>query len=122
MITIGQTIYSLLTGSTIITGYTGLNIFPLFIPENTPLPCIMYERRSNNEFTKDSLSLYDITVDIMILSEDYSLGIDISTAVNNVLNGYKNGNIRDTKFMGVDELCSDDGVIIQKLSYNIKSV
>ena len=121
MITIGQTIYSLLTGSTAVTGYTGNNIYPLIIPENTPLPCIVYERRSNNDYSKDGLSLFDITVDLMVISEDYIQSIDVSNTVNSVLNGYKNSNIRGIKFVGIDELYSD-GVFIQKLTYNIKSV
>ena len=119
MITIGQTIYTLLTGNTAITGYTGLNIYPLIVPENTPLPLIVYERRSTNDASKDANALNNVDVDVMILADEYKESIDIAVLVASTLENYSNGTIKKIHFTNIDELYTD-GVFIQKLTFNIK--
>ena len=124
MIKIGEVIYLILSGSTSLDTLIKGNIYPLHIPEKTKLPIIVYERRSNPNYSKDGNSLYSTIVDITILSNSYKNCIDICTMVDSILNNYK-GVVNDIdikliKLVGVDELYIEE-TFIQKLSYEIKS-
>ena len=80
MIDFGKTIYSLLSTSTGVTGYTQA-IYPLVIPENTNLPAIVYKRSYDNEYSKDYRVGSTINLELTILSDTYNQGVDIADAV-----------------------------------------
>ena len=123
MITIGKGIYAILTGNTGVTSLVSTNIFPLITPEKVSLPCVIYERQSNSENTKDGLSGYDCQVYITIISTDYKNSIDIAEACNSALNEYSgsSGGVQFLKIRltGINETYQED-VFMQRMTYNIK--
>jgi len=124
MIDISKAIYYLLAHSSV-TGYTGTRIYPLVMPENTPFPMVIFERRTNPEYSKDD-AVYKLTMGIItVISDDYTESIDVANAVNNAVENY-NGtigsiNVKDITLDSVDEFYAD-GAYMQKLVYNILSV
>jgi len=124
MINLGKAIYTILSGNTTVYSYVNNKIFPLVIPEKTILPCIVYERNSNCEYTRDGSGIYNSSLDITILSNNYTESINISQVVFNCLNMYKgtisNINIIDSRLTGLNETFAED-CYIQKLTFNIKS-
>lgn len=120
MINIGKVVYTLLTGTTI-TNYVGNKIFPIVCPQNTTLPYITYDRSFNNE--KMSNISYS-TININIFSDDYKQSIDITLAVDDIINGYSgtinNITINDCYLIsGEDNLFGD--VFVQTITYTLIS-
>lgn len=124
MINISKAIYYLLANSSV-TGYTGTRIYPIVMPENTPFPMVVYERRTNPEYSKDDAVLKLTTGIITVISDDYTESIDLANAVNSALENY-NGvvsgiDVKDIMLESVDEIYAN-GAYMQKLVYNILSV
>jgi len=124
MIKIGQAVYYLLTGDTSVSSYVGTKIFPLVIPENTETPVIVYERRGDPEYNKDSVAMYNTLVYITIISDKYTEAINITQAVSDRLENY-NGvlfgmNIRDVEVTNVQEVYTEDKYV-QEISFNFFS-
>ncbi|MZQ50430.1 MAG: hypothetical protein GT598_15640 [Bacteroidales bacterium] len=126
MIGIGKVIYNLLTatGTTIYT-IVGKKVYPLIIPENTQLPCIVYERNGNYEYSRDGQAIATTVVDITVLSEDYSQTINIAEGVFNILNMYSGENstihVYNTRLISVQETYAENA-FIQKLTFEVKSI
>ena len=125
MINVSKVIYYLLANNTTITNYIGTRIFPLVLPENSNFPLVVYERRTNPEYTKDGAALKFTIAVITVISNDYSQSIDIATAINNVFDDYSgtvNGiNVQAIRLDSVDEMYAN-GAYMQKLVYNILTV
>jgi hypothetical protein len=123
MIQFGKAIYSILTGSTGVTKYVNSNIFPLVIPENTTLPCIVYQKAMQTENSKDGFYLSDFQVSISIISENYAESIDITQEIFNLFNGYRgiveNYEILETILTNTDETFANNAVI-QLLIFDCK--
>lgn len=124
MINISKAIYYLLANSSV-TGYTGTRIYPIVMPENTPFPMVVYERRTNPEYSKDDAVLKLTTGIITVISDDYTESINLANAVNTALENY-NGvvsgiDVKDIMLDSVDEIFAN-GAYMQKLVYNILSV
>lgn len=121
-IKIGAAVYSILSSNATITGYIGNKIFPLVIPENTLLPCIVYERNSDVEYTRDGAGISTSVIDITCLSEDYTECINIAQAVYDIMNCYKgivSGiSIVDTRLSGLAETFAENAYI-QKLTFTM---
>jgi hypothetical protein len=117
MLDISKKIYNLLTGSTI-SGYT-TGVYNLVLEEKTPLPCIVFERKSDFEYSKDSISMITTTLDITILSKKYYETIDIAEAVNNVLINYRDETIRKIYLDSIEETFANPAYI-QKMIFTIK--
>lgn len=123
MISIGKGIYAILTGNTSVTNLVSTSIFPLITPEKVNLPCIIYERQSDPEYTKDFNSGYECQVYLTVISKDYANSIDIAEACNTALNEYS-GTISGVNFVkirlsSVFENYQED-VFMQRLTYDIK--
>lgn len=125
MIDVSKVIYYLLANNTTITNYIGTRIFPLVLPENSNFPLVVYERRTNPDYTKDGAALKFTIAVITVISNDYSQSIDIATAINNVFDDYSgtvNGiNVQAIRLDSVDEFYAN-GAYMQKLVYNILTV
>lgn len=125
MIDVSKVIYYLLANNTTITNYIGTRIFPLVLPENSNFPLVVYERRTNPDYTKDGAALKFTIAVITVISNDYSQSIDIATAINNVFDDYSgtvNGiNVQAIRLDSIDEIYAN-GAYIQKLVYNILTV
>lgn len=127
MINLGKAIYTILSNNSTITAYVGKKIYPLVIPEdadNIKSPCIVYERNSTANSTKDYISDYTSSLDISIVSNDYAESINIATAVDNALNNYKgvinNINIIDIKLNNVNEVHALN-LYLQRLNYSVRT-
>lgn len=124
MINIGKAIYSIITGTTAITAIISNKVFPIVIPENTALPVVVYERNSSVEYTRDGISIYNIDVDITILSEKYSESITIGELIVKAFDNYKGSiqgiNIVDCHIIAISETYTE-GAYIQKITISIKS-
>jgi hypothetical protein len=126
MIALGKVIYNLLTATgTTIQSLVGKKVYPLVISENTQLPCIVYERNGDYEYSRDGQAIATTVVDITILSEDYSETINIAEGVFNILNMYSgdNGSIHifNIRLISVQETYAEN-VFIQKLTFEVKSI
>ena len=120
MITIGKSIYSILSNDSEVNSLVGNRIYPLILPENTALPCVVYERTFLNSYTKDYRVFSDNTVSLTILSEDYATSIDIAGAVDNALKNYQDAIIKSVKQTGGSEVYVE-GAYIQKLDFEIRA-
>ncbi len=126
MIALGKVIYSLLTTTgTTIYSTVGKKVYPLVIPEGTQLPCIVYERNGDYEYSRDGQGIATTAVDITVLSEDYSETIDIAEGVFNILNMYSGDNnsihIFNINLTSVQETYAENA-FIQKLTFEVKSI
>lgn len=126
MIELGAVVYSLLSSNETLQEKIGTKIFPLIIPYGTVAPAIFYERNGNGESNKDSGGLFDSTVDITIISNTYSEGIDIAKCINSILDGYRGRvldvNVRKITFENIYERYSEaNDMCVQRLSYNFKT-
>jgi hypothetical protein len=123
MINFGDSLYSILTGSTELTPYVDDKIYPLVAPENTALPFITYEYQGQNEYSKIGLVGSDISTDIFIFSDDLDQAKKIANAVNQVLNFYNgtvgNYTIVRALYANYDETYSD-GAYLLKLTFSVK--
>jgi hypothetical protein len=123
MITFGDSLYAILTGSTGVTYYVDSKIYPLVIPENTELPCITYEIQGQNNYTKIGYVGSDLSVDIFVFSDDYEQLRNIANEVNTTLNFYhgtsESYTILGSLFNSYNETYSDGAYLI-RLNYIIK--
>jgi hypothetical protein len=121
MIEIGKSIFAILSGNTIVKNYVVAKIYPLVIPEFTLLPCIVYERQSDLEYTRDGGATSTSVIDVTVLSEDYTETINISVAVYNALNNYKGIaagiNIKDIRLTSCSETYAESA-FIQRLTFS----
>ncbi len=124
MITIGKAIYSILSSDIAVSGYVGSKIFPVIIPAKTQLPTIIYERQAVSDYTKDQLNGYINTLDITVISDNYTEAINIAEAVYNALKNYKGSmlgvNIVDVRIDSIAEVYAED-CFMQKLSFTVRA-
>jgi len=114
MIKTGKVIYDLLSASTTLAGIVGTNIFPLVMPEDTPLPAVVYSRLFENQYTKDGIANSNSAITILTISELYASGIDAADAVFEALKG-------DARLIGGSE-SYENGAYIQTLTFTYWSV
>jgi len=119
MITTGKTIFTILSTNAAIITLVGTKIFPLVVPEDTLLPCIVYERSFDNQYTKDGLASSDSTINITVISENYKKSIDISEAVFNALNMYRGSGVRSLTLVSGAEVYAE-GAFLQNLTFAVK--
>lgn len=121
---IGKAIYSILTGDTAVSSGVSTKIYPIFAPDETLVPFIVYERKNiNPTYTKDGLLNDDVNVTINVVSDNYSECVSIANNVRNALE-FKSGTfngiyIYQSKFSGASEDFGVDG-FIQTLDFTIK--
>lgn len=112
MIDYNSTIYSILSGSTDVTNLT-TNFYPIIIPENANLPAIIYERSYTNSWNKDYLSGSIVDIKVLVVSDYYFNGIDISNAVKTAFEEY---NIK--LLQGTEDYVS--GTFVQILNFQAR--
>lgn len=117
---IGKYIYSTITGCKQIT----CKVYPLIADNNAKFPFIVY-KRSNlvSGTTKDGLTEDDVTVEIVIVSDKYSVGLDLAINVRNLLEKqsvvYEDIEINDTTLNLATEEYSDNSYI-QRMQFDMK--
>jgi hypothetical protein len=126
-ISVGKTIYSILSNNTNITNKVSTNIYPLIADVNTTFPFIIYKRTSiNPSYTKDEFSGIDEdNVEIIIASNKYDESVEVAELVRTALEGKKGMqgtiNIKNIRLIGADEDYIED-TFIQCLQYKIKTI
>jgi hypothetical protein len=115
MITIGSIIYNTLSTNSAISAAVGTRIFPIIMPEETPLPAIVYDRSFSVQHSKDLAFLTDSTVNITILSATYASAVDIAAMVDSSLTG------RGFKLQSGSEIYQE-GAFIQSLTFTFRGV
>ena len=115
-IQIGKAIYLMISGDRLAKSAVSNKIYPIFAPDETLVPFIVYERRNlNGTYTKDGLDCDECTVVINIVSDNYTENIEISDAVRKALElkvgTYSGLQIDQCKLTSVSEDYGIDGFI-----------
>ena len=118
MIQIGKKIYNILSGDTILNSYIDNRLYPIIIPFDTPSPVVVYERKGTSTYTRDGRSKNEISVDFTIYSDVYIDGVYITQRINDLLENYRDGEIKDIMINNIDEMY-DNIYFIQKISFDI---
>ena len=86
----GTVIYNLLLNNTDITDIVGDNIYPLYIPQEIPLPCITYQMVSTDpNGTKDGVSSLDVErYQVNVYSDNFNEMNDLQKLVRTTLDFY----------------------------------
>lgn len=86
---IESTLYSILTSTTAITALTSTRIYPLVIPEESPLPAISYSIVGGSaKFTNDTRSTVRIRWEVNCWGASYSDAVTLRNAVVQSLDNY----------------------------------
>jgi hypothetical protein len=117
---IGKYIYSTISGDDQIT----CKVYPLVADNDAKFPFIVYRRSGLvSGTTKDGLTEDDVTVEIVIVSDKYSVGLDLAIKVRNLLEKqsviYEDIEINDTTLNLATEEYSDNSYI-QRMQFDMK--
>ena len=117
---IGKYIYSTISGDNQIT----CKVYPLIADNDAKFPFIVYRRTGLvSGTTKDGLTEDDVTVEIVIVSDKYSVGLDLAINVRNLLEKqsvvYEDLEINDTTLNLATEEYSDNSYI-QRMQFDMK--
>lgn len=117
---IGKYIYSTISGDNQIT----CKVYPLIADNDAKFPFIVYRRTGLvSGTTKDGLTEDDATVEIVIVSDKYSVGLDLAIKVRNLLEKqsviYEDIEINDTTLNLATEEYSDNSYI-QRMQFDMK--
>jgi len=83
---LGKVIYLILSGDTNIHSYVQDKIYPIFAPDETLNPFIVYNLKTNNViYTKDGLVYDEVSLNINVVSDNYVESISIAQIVRNLL-------------------------------------
>lgn len=123
-ISVGKAIYSILSGYTGLTYYVDDKIYPIFAPDETINPFVVYQRANNTiTYSKDGLVYDEVSLTINVVSDNYTESINISEQVRAALelkNGIFSGvNIYQCLFSSVSEDFGVDG-FVTTLQFTIK--
>jgi hypothetical protein len=125
-IQLGKAIYAILSGDTTVKSYVQNKIYPIFAPDETLVPFIVYERKNVNAFyTKDGLSYDECVIVINIVSANYTECISIADASRKALElkvGVFNGiSIYQVLLSNVSEDYGVDG-FITSLEFTLRCI
>lgn len=117
---IGKYIYSSISGDDQIT----CKVYPLVADNDAKFPFIVYRRTGLvSGTTKDGLTEDNVTVEIVIVSDKYSVGLDLAIKVRNLLEKqsviYEDIEINDTTLNLATEEYSDNSYI-QRMQFDMK--
>lgn len=117
---IGKYIYSTISGDNQIT----CKVYPLIADNDAKFPFIVYRRTGLvSGTTKDGLTEDNVTVEIVIVSDKYSVGLDLAIKVRNLLEKqsviYEDIEINDTTLNLATEEYSDNSYI-QRMQFDMK--
>lgn len=117
---IGKYIYSTISGDNQIT----CKVYPLVADNDAKFPFIVYRRSGLvSGTTKDGLTEDNVTVEIVIVSDKYSVGLDLAIKVRNLLEKqsviYEDIEINDTTLNLATEEYSDNSYI-QRMQFDMK--
>lgn len=117
---IGKYIYNTLNQSENIT----CKIYPLVADNDAKFPFIIYKRVNlNSLMCKDGLYEDEATVEISVVTDKYSIGIEIANQVRELLESqilnYQGLEITESRLMQASEEYNN-GAFVQRLQFNFK--
>lgn len=122
---LGKAIYNILTGSTSLHNYVADKIYPIFAPDETINPFIVYKIKSNNiNYSKDGLNFDECIVSLFTVSNTYNECVTITQVVRELLER-KTGTFNDVSLYeclvnSVDVNYNIDGYI-STIEFAVKS-
>ena len=122
-LSISKHIYAALSGSAEIQKAIGKNkIFPIATKNEVPFPFIVYERDSvNPQYDKSGESVTESSVNVYVLTENYTQGLDIAEMVVSALErkdaAYKDFKVIGATMTGAAESYTAN-TFVQQLSFN----
>lgn len=115
-----QSVYTLLKGSTELTNKVQDRMFPLIAKENTKSPFIVYQRDSLEvNYCKDGVSNENATVTINIVSNSYTDSVDLAEIVRKSLELKRVDDIKSIRLVSSSEDFVDDSYL-QQLTFEIQ--
>ena len=119
MIKLSKDVYNVLNENSELNEMVSGRIFPIASSINTKFPFILFSRNSYiPSYVKDGISNKTATVTVLVMSDDYSNGVDVADAVNNAMVTHS----RKWKLAEVGEDYSENdktSVFLQILKYTI---
>ncbi len=117
---IGKYIYNTLTSSSGIT----CSIYPLVADNDAKFPFIIYKRVNLiSEMCKDGTYEDDVTIEINVVTDKYSVGIEIANKVRELLEvqnvNYQGLEITESKIVQASEEYNT-GAFVQRMQFQIK--
>jgi hypothetical protein len=119
-LSIGKYIYNTLNQSENIT----CKIYPLVADNDAKFPFIIYKRVNlNSLMCKDGLYEDEATVEINVVTDKYSIGIEVANQVRELLESqtlnYQGLEITESRLMQASEEYNN-GAFVQRLQFNFK--
>lgn len=122
-ISFGRTIKSLLNAKSI-KALIDNKVYPLIAPLNTTFPYVVYQRTSTPQTTKDNAYQDNVSIEIIIVSNNYDQSVNIAEIIRNEIECKRNiivegFNIADIKLVLSDETYNNDAYL-QSLTFNFR--
>jgi hypothetical protein len=97
------------------------NIFPLIAKNGAAFPYVIYQRDSvSTNYTKDGLTSELINIELAVVTDNYTKGVDIAVKIRKILDNVTLDDIQ-TELTNTNEAADvDSQSYIQVLTYNIK--
>lgn len=122
-ISFGKTIKSLLNTKSI-KALIDNKVYPLIAPLNTTFPYVVYQRTSTPQATKDNAYQDNVSIEIIIVSNNYDQSVNIAEIIrkeieckrNIIVEGF---NIVDIKLVLSNETYNNDAYL-QSLTFNFR--
>lgn len=116
---IGKYIYNTLNDADTIT----CNVYPLIADNDAKFPFILYKRVNLiSDANKDGTNEDAVTVEISVVTDKYSVGIDLASKVRNLLEKqctlYQGIEINDTRLVYANE--EYNNAFVQRLQFEMK--
>ena len=118
---IGEYIYDALSQDSSVNGY---RVYPLVADNNAKFPFVIYRRAGLESSTcKDGTYEDSVTMEVMVVSDKYSTGIDIAVRIREILEKqyaiFNTMEINDGNMVLATEEYSDNAYI-QRMQFNFK--
>lgn len=122
-ISFGRTIKSLLNAKSI-KALIDNKVYPLIAPLNTTFPYVVYQRTSTPQTTKDNAYQDNVSIEIIIVSNNYDQSVNIAEIIRNEIECKRNiivegFNIADIKLVLSNETYNNDAYL-QSLTFNFR--
>lgn len=113
---LGQAIYDILKTNITVHSYVQDKIFPIFAPDSTLNPFIVYTRKSTDVFyTKDGHTYDDCQLSVYIISSNYTECVNIAESVRTSLERktgtYQGVNLISVEVGSIEEDFNVDGYV-----------
>lgn len=117
---INNLMYDILSG---LTQLSGVSIYSMILPLNTPCPAIVYKQTDNTpEYTKDYLFHSIVTEDFAIITDKYTDALYYLNFLVNFFQNFSDNNFINCRIVNISEEIFDieNNIFIEQFSIKIK--